>query len=286
MVVAEGAHPVPVDLLTPAEARDLLARRIGTDRVSAAPRVVDEIISRCARLPLALAIVAARAAAHPDFSLAVLADELPSADGHGLDAFAGDDAATDVRAVFSWSCQGLSYAACHLFRLLGLHPGPDLDAAAVASLASVSIAQARLLLAELARANLVTEHAPGRFTIHDLLREFATEHARSLDPEPVLQAAMHRMLDHYLHTAHTAASRLNPRRDAITLHPAQPGVTPEDLLNPGAAMAWFTAEYPVLLAIIERAAATGFSTHARQLPLTLTEFRRDPPALVSRRSAR
>src|SRR5262249_58200005 len=109
----------------------LRARRLGRARVAAEPQAAQEIASRCARLPLAVAIVAARAAAHPGFSLAALAAELPAAPG-GLDGFADADQATDVRAVFSWSYRQLSTAAAGLFRLLGLHPGPDSGQAAAA----------------------------------------------------------------------------------------------------------------------------------------------------------
>ena len=62
LIAGAGAVPLPLDLLNPDEARDLLARRVGVDRIAAEPAAVDEIIERCARLPLALAIVAARAA--------------------------------------------------------------------------------------------------------------------------------------------------------------------------------------------------------------------------------
>jgi len=102
LVAAEGAHPLAVDLLTTAEARELLTRRLGRERVLAEPRAVEEIIARCARLPLALAVVAARAATHRGFTLAVLAAELRDASGR-LDALGSDDASTDVRTAFAGS---------------------------------------------------------------------------------------------------------------------------------------------------------------------------------------
>ena len=104
LVAAEGAYPVSLDLLTPAEASDLLARRLGEARVAGEPDAVGEIIDRCARLPLALAVAAARAAARPGFPLAAIAAELRGATAT-LDPFGGTDLATDVRAVFSWSCR-------------------------------------------------------------------------------------------------------------------------------------------------------------------------------------
>lgn len=102
LVAAEGARPLPLELMPPAEARELIARRIGDARARAEPLAVDRIVARCARLPLALAVVAARAATHPRFALDTVADELHAALG-SLDPFTGTDLATDVRAVLSWS---------------------------------------------------------------------------------------------------------------------------------------------------------------------------------------
>src|SRR5439155_14713459 len=133
---AEGARPLTLDLLTAAEARELLVRRLGSERVEAEPLAVEEIIARCARLPLALSIVASRAATHPAFALTALAGELRDAQGH-LDVFDGGDLETDVRTVFSWSCRRLSPQAARVFRLLGIHPGPDVTMPAAASLAGL-----------------------------------------------------------------------------------------------------------------------------------------------------
>src|SRR5206468_3770889 len=138
------------------------------------PRVVDGIVTRCARLPLALAIVAARAATHPAFPLATLASALLDARG-GLDALSGDDPATDMRAVLSWSYRALGPAAARLFRLLGLHPGPDISAPAAASLVGVPVSRARPVLAELTTVHMLTEHSPGRYALHDVLQAYAAE---------------------------------------------------------------------------------------------------------------
>jgi len=122
-----------------------------------------------------------------------------------------------VRAVFSWSCRLLSEDAARLFALLGLHPGPDVNVAAAASLAAIPPGQAEALLAELAGLHLLSEHSPDRYTSHDLLRAYAAEQARSLVPAADRAAASHRILDHYLHTGHAAARLLKPERDPIDL---------------------------------------------------------------------
>jgi tetratricopeptide (TPR) repeat protein len=272
LVAAEGAHPLTLDLLTDAETRQFLVRRLGEDRVAAEPHAVDEIATRCAGLPLALAIVAARAATHPRFALEALAHELRESRG-GLDAFGGGDATADVRAVFSWSYRALNPDVARVFRLLGLHPGPDVATPAVASLAGVSVGQVRLLLAELAQAHLVTEHVPGRYTFHDLLRVYAAELAHNTDTDDERQTATHRMLDHYLHTGHAAQALLDRHFDRVSLTVPQPNVITEDLTNHEQALAWFAAERSVLLAATLRAAHTNaFATYAWQLAWTIATF--------------
>jgi tetratricopeptide (TPR) repeat protein len=271
LVAADAAHPITLDLFTPGEAHQLLARRLGPDRLAAEPEAVEEIITCCARLPLALAIVAARAATQSHLPLHTLASELRGA-GARLDTLTTDDPATEVRAVFSWSYHALTAEAARLFRLLGLQPGPDISVAAAASLAALSLSRARALLVDLAEAHLIVEPAPGRYTLHDLLRAYATEQANATDTDHERHAATYRMLDHYLHTAHTAARLLGPHRDPLTLTPPQPGSTPEHPADHQQALAWFAAEHPVLLAAVNHAAATGFDTHTWQLAWTLTDF--------------
>lgn len=269
LVAAEGAQPLDLDLLTADEARELLIRRIGRERVSAESHAVDDVISRCAGLPLALAVVAARSM-QSTYPLALLADELRESSGN-LDAFGGDDAVTDVRVVFSWSYQALSHPAARLFRLLGLHPGQDITASAAASLAGVPREQARDLLTELDRAHLVSQQAPGRFELHDLLRAYADELVNSVDADTARRSALHRILDHYLHSA-KAAVLTEAHRDQFATEPAQLGVIPEDFATSSQAMAWFDAEHPALLAAVHRAAATGFTAHVWQLAWTLVDF--------------
>jgi DNA-binding SARP family transcriptional activator/Tfp pilus assembly protein PilF len=271
LVATEGAHPLTLDLLSVAEAHDLLTRRLGAARLAAEPDAVEEIINRCARLPVALAIVAARAVAHPGCSLTRLATELREATGV-LDTLDGGDAVTEMRGVFSWSYRTLRPATARLFRLLGAHPGPDITAPATASLTGLTHDEAKVLLAELTDAHLLTEHTAGRHTLHDLLRAYAIELAHTGEPDQLRHAAEHRMLDHYLHTAHAAALLLASHRDPITLIPARPGVSVEDLADQDSALSWFTAEHPVLLAAVGHAARAGYDSHAWQLAWTMTTF--------------
>jgi DNA-binding SARP family transcriptional activator/tetratricopeptide (TPR) repeat protein len=271
LVAAEGAHSLTLDVLSATEAHELLASRLGTERVARDRGAADELIRLCARLPLALTIAAARAAIRPGFSLTAVAGELREARSH-LDALDPGDTDTSIRAIFSWSCRSLTAPAARMFRLLGVHPGPDISACAAASLAGLAPSQARMVLGELSMASLITEHAPGRFAFHDLLRAYAGEQASIVDGEAPCQAAIHRVLDHYLHTARAAAGLLFPARGAPGADPTCPGAVPEHFVGFEQAWAWLDAEYPVLIAMTTVAVSAGFNAHAWQIPWTLVEF--------------
>ena len=271
LVAAVGAHTVPLDVLSDADGRALLSERLGRARITAEPEVVTELTALCAGLPLALAIVAARAAMRPGLSLATLAAEFRDAAGV-LDVLDGGDALSSVRAALSWSYQQLPAQPARMFRLLSVHPGPDIAAPAAASLAGISLARARQLLDELIRANLLSGNSAGRFAFHDLLRAYAGERASAEDSEPERRAAMHRMLDCYLHSALGADLALFPHGDPVTVGAPQPGARPEEPASAQQAMAWFGAEHRVLLAVAAQAAEHGFDAHAWQLPVVLRTF--------------
>jgi DNA-binding SARP family transcriptional activator/tetratricopeptide (TPR) repeat protein len=260
-----------LDLFTVDEARDLLTRRLGNARVAAEPDAVDDIVGLCARLPLALAVVAGNAASQPGLPLAVLADQLRDA-RQRLDALStGDVPSTDLRAVFSWSYRTLSDQGARLFRLLGMHPGPDTSGAAAASLAAVPVERVWTLLGELTAANLITEHTPGRYTFHDLLRVYASEQAFRHDSDTQRHEAVDRLLDHYVHTATVADQLLNEHRRPVPLAAAQPSVTPERLTDHQQALTWFAAEHAVLIAAIEQA-TTGWYAHVWHLAWTFCDY--------------
>jgi DNA-binding SARP family transcriptional activator len=269
LAAAEEAQLIALDLLTSAEAHDLLSSRLGRQRISTAPAAAAELISLCAGLPLALAIVASRAAVSPGIALAALAAEL-RATGRRLDALRADD--VNVRAAFSWSYGRLGAAAARMFRLLGTHPGPDLTAAAAASLAGARPEVARETLAELCAAGLLAQRAPGRYLLHDLLRVYAADQARAQHSDAERQAAIHRLLDHYLHTAFAGAMIIRPTREHAMLAAPQPGVTPEQLPDEQRAMDWFGAEHQVLIAAAIAAADAGCDLHAWQIPWAMAEF--------------
>jgi DNA-binding SARP family transcriptional activator len=267
LVTAHGARALGLDRLTDDDARRLLATHLGQDR-PATPAVPAELLTCCAGLPLAIGIVAARAATHPDFPLSVLADELRehSAPLDLLDA--GEDP-VNLRAVFSWSCNALSADAVTVFGALGLAPGTDAGLPALASLTALPAARLRAGLRELEQAHLVGQHAPGRYRMHDLVRLYAGERAHHDT------AALLRVIDFYVHTAFAAERVLDPLRVAIAIGSPAPGCVPLELTDEAAATEWLSTEFPNLLAVQRLAAEQGLSASVWHLAWSLnTSFRR------------
>jgi DNA-binding SARP family transcriptional activator/tetratricopeptide (TPR) repeat protein len=263
LVAAEGARTIQLDLPSVAEAGDMLTRRLGEQRTKAEPDAVDQLINACARLPLALAVVAARAELDPTLRLTALVAQLRDTSST-LDAFGSGDPATDVRAVFSWSYRILSGPAARLFRLLSRCPGPDVSPALAASVAGLPLAEVRPLLAELTRAHLLTEPRPGRVGFHELLRAYAMELSDCHDSPAEQGSARHRFLDHLLHTAEAGARLVMPSRLPMELAATFDGVRPEALADRDRALAWFAEERPLLLATMARE-PDGLDRHTWQL---------------------
>ena len=274
LVAAEGASQLSLDVLTSAEAAELLTRRLGRRRTATDPgdaAALAELSALCAGLPIALVVVAARAITRPRLPLAALAAELRMSRNR-LDALSTGDDATDVRSVFSWSYLSLAGPAARMFRLAGLHTGPEISAPAAASLAGVPLAAAGQALRDLTSACLIDEHRPGRFSLHDLIREYAAERARATGTRASRQAALRRVLDHYLHTAEAARTLLERRQAWYTLPERSRGMKPERFAGQPEAVSWVETERPVLIAAIALAARAGFDEHAVRLPMTLPSF--------------
>ncbi|MEU8260382.1 BTAD domain-containing putative transcriptional regulator [Micromonospora sp. NPDC048999] len=268
-LVADGACPVTLDSLPSADARQLLDQRLGPARTAAEPTAVTDIIDSCAGLPLALAIVTARAASYARFPLAALAEELSRQ--RGLDPFDTGETGIGIRTIFSWSYDSLRPPAARMFRLFSLHRGPDLTVPMAASILGATVDRVRPWLVELARAHLITETAPGRYRMHDLLRAYSEECAADTDPSDEPAGPLPRLLDHALHTAWAAARIINPHRDPIELTPVRDGVTVQRLTDHDTALSWFGTERANLLALVRHAADSGFHQHAWQLAWTLID---------------
>lgn len=269
-----ATHDASILTLSPfsdAEAQEALARKVGSRRVANERSVVQDINTFCAGLPLAVAIVAARAATARGRTLADISDELWPEETR-LDAFTLGEPTTDIRAMFSWSYRLLTPHAARLFRLISRHAGPEISLLATANLAGMAAARVRLLLGELCRAQLLTEHRPGRYTSHDLLRLYGCELSNDEECESDRRAALNRLLDHYLHSAHQVQGQLHLLRRQVRLSTAAPDLLSERVSDHDQAMAWFATEQYVLSAMIHKAAHAGFSEHAWQLALSMREF--------------
>jgi tetratricopeptide (TPR) repeat protein len=267
LVSRNGAQRLEIGLLPHADAVELL-RALAADRVDSEPEAAAELAARCCRLPLALRIAAELVASRPDVSLAALVEEMAD-EPRRLDLLgAGGDVGTAVRSVFSWSCRHLDPAAAQAFRLIGLHPGSDLDAHAAAALIGVDAGPARTLLDELTRAHLIHPVGSDHVGMHDLLRAYARELARSEAGEH-RQAAISRLLDHYLRTATAAMDTLYPTE--ATRRPALPRtegiLAPVD--SPDAARRWLDRERATMVDIAAHAADHGHPGHATALAFTV-----------------
>jgi DNA-binding SARP family transcriptional activator len=269
LVAAEGARPLPLDVLSLTEATELLAARLGEERIAAEPAAAAELIRQSAGLPLALSVTCARAITRPGLSLADLAAELCDARVR-LDVLDAGDVTTDLRAVFSWSYERLSEAAARMFRLLGVHPGPDVSAPAAASLAGVPLAQARAALAELTRASLLAEDTAGRFVFHDLLRAYAAERVGATHGGDEPDVALRRLLDYYLRSACAGARRMYPSMRQIAPPAGLAGVVAEEFGTYEQALAWFVAEQRVLLAAVTVAGERAEDSYCWQLARSCT----------------
>jgi tetratricopeptide (TPR) repeat protein len=252
LVARDGAHRIDLDLLPEPEAVTLLRTLIGP-RAAADPAATAELAACCAGLPLALRIAAQLALREPALPnlVADLREERRRLD---LLDTAGDPRAA-IRSVFSWSHRQLSSRAAHSFALLGLHPGQDLDAPALAALGDIPLGEAREVILELARAHLAEKSTVDTYRMHDLLRAYAAEHGASVDGR---HAALSRLFDHYRDTAAAATGTLFPHDS--------PHRTDE---SPEAAASWLEAQRANLVAVAVHAARHGWPRHSVDLSAAL-----------------
>lgn len=249
LVARDGARRLDLDLLPADAALDLLRRLIGP-RVDAEPDAARRLAEQCARLPLALRVAAELAVSHRGGTLGELVAEL-GLQARKLDLLAaGGDPMTAVRAVFSWSYKQLPEQGALAFRLLGLHPGRDIDGFAAAALLGTTPAHAREVLASLAGGHLLDEQ-DGRYRMHDLLRAYARELVLASESD----TATTRLIDHYVHAASLAMDvAVEYEKDR------RPRVTPPETASPAfadvaAANAWLDAERANLTAIAPHGSA-------------------------------
>jgi DNA-binding SARP family transcriptional activator/tetratricopeptide (TPR) repeat protein len=269
LVARDGARRLDLDVLPMPDAVSLLRTLIG-DRVDAEPAAAAALAAQCGRLPLAMRVAAELAVARRAASLASLAADLADQQGR-LDLLqAGGDARTAVRAVFSWSLRHLDPGAVRAFRLLGSHPGPDLEPGAAAALTGTSLDQAGQVLGRLTRAHLIQATGAGRYAMHDLLRDYARELAAAEGDEQ--RAGLTRLLDYYLQAAAEAMDALYPAESNQRPEHAAPGDGVRRLAEPDTARTWLAAELSCLVTAVAYAAAQGWPDHAIGLAATIFRY--------------
>jgi DNA-binding SARP family transcriptional activator len=270
LVARDGAARLTLGPLAQDEATLLLGTILGSARVRAEPQAAADIAARCCHLPLALRIAADRAVSNPRLALSDLAGQL--AVGDRLDMLdASEDEATAIRAVFSWSYKAIAPGAARMFRLLGLHTGPDIGVPA-AALAGIGEAEAGRLLGLLAGAHLIEESLPGRYRLHDLLRAYATERVQADENPEGRRSALRRVVIWYLHTADRADGLLVPGRRHACIGSAPPGCEPLAPSGYEQALAWCDAEYANLTAAARLATETGQDDIAWKFPVAMRGF--------------
>ena len=292
LVARHGARRLDLDLLPLDDAVALLRALIG-GRVDADPAAAATLAEQCARLPLALRVAAEFAATRPALDVAQLVVQL-TGERHRLDLLeAGGDPRTAVRTVFSWSYRQLPAGAARAFRLIGLHPGPDLDAYAVAALTGGTLTEADDVLSLLARGHLVHPARPGRYGMHDLLRSYAAHLTAGQDTAAYLTAGQHsaarqaagpgngagegqvaltRLYDYYLAAAAVAMDTLVPAERGRRPCLPPPATPVPELASSAAARAWLDAERPILLTMAAHAAARGWPGHATRLSAIVCRY--------------
>ena len=268
--VRNGARRLTLGPLAEADAVALLSTVTTGYRAADDAGELAELARLCARLPLALRIAAERAASRPRMGLEALIRTLRD-ESRLWEALSTDDEeeANAVRTVFAWSYRALTAEAARLFRLLGLHPGPDFGAEAAAALAGIGLNRARHLLDVLAGAHLLEQSPVDRYAFHDLLRAYATDQVQDEEAEESRTAALRRVLAWYLHSADAAQTWLNPQEPHIPLDPPDNDIRPADFSDYEEAMRWYERERANLLAATRSAETAGLDRTAWQLPAVL-----------------
>ncbi|TYK52786.1 tetratricopeptide repeat protein [Actinomadura decatromicini] len=262
-LVVDGARFLDVPPLGTRGALELLERLIGPDRIGAEREQARSLVALCGTLPLAVCASGARLAARRRWPIARAVAELDD-EARRLAALRAGEDDISVDAVFNASYQALDEPHARAYRLLSVHPGPDLGLAAAASLLDRGAEAARELLQGLVEASLLLEDADERYRFHDLVRLHARDKAREPGAEPERAAAFARLADWYLTTAVAADLALLPGR--WHLGPRYGAVRREDVFpDRREAVDWLEREHQNLSAVARAAHDGGLHAMAWQL---------------------
>jgi tetratricopeptide (TPR) repeat protein/transcriptional regulator with XRE-family HTH domain len=270
LTALNDAAVISLDTLAPQEAAALLTRLAGRPEFQPGDAAVAEIIRLCGYLPLAIGLIASQLRHHPAQTAESVAASLAAATDR-MELMRAEN--LSVAAAFDLSYTDLTDGQQRLFRRLGLIPGPSFDAYAVAALDGTSPGKARLQLDELYDQHLISEPAPGRYELHDLLREHARSMAAGAGAAADSEAATGRLLDYYMHTALAADQYFVIRASTYRRPlPDSPSARTPDLSTLRQAAAWLEAERANLHAAADYAAARGWPRHAIAIPAAMSGF--------------
>ncbi len=271
LTALEDSAVISLGTLTPAEAVALLAQLAGRSDLGSEAGPAGDIARLCGYLPLAIGMLARQLQHHPARTSAELAASLAAARDR-LAVMRAEN--LSVAAAFDLSYTDLSEAQQRLFRRLGLTPGADIDAYAVAALDDTSLESARGQLDQLYDHHLITEPAPGRYLLHDLLREYARALAATDDTEDSHIAAG-RLVNYYAHVAAAASRHIATWTTAGgRLPPTSPPASAPQLATSSEAAAWLESERPNLHAAVNYAATSKMPLHAITIATAMGGFLR------------
>ena len=258
-----SAEVLSLDTLPPDDAVALFRAVVGPDRCEAEPATVVEAVKLCGHLPLAISIAAARLRTRPQWTVADLVERL--ADDHRRTRLLQSED-RGVTAAFALSYQHLADAEQRMFRLLGVHPGSDIDVFAAAALAGLTVDEAENLLDALCDMHLLIPHLPGRYRLHDLVRDFARAGVEAEEPASQRSAALDRLLDYYLHVTQIATELDAPGRPSLGAGPRYRPTAVPRLTKTSEIRSWVDAEFANLLAVARLAAQHRAGEAGWQLP--------------------
>ncbi|HEX8867507.1 MAG TPA: BTAD domain-containing putative transcriptional regulator [Lentzea sp.] len=271
LVAVNDARLLRLGVLPLGQAVQLLENVIGAESARAEPDAVAELARLCACLPLALRIAASLLVSEPHLRVRELVDRL-STESRLAALEIGDDPEAAVRAAFDLSYTALTAEQQRMFRVLGLAPRADFTPMSAGALLGVPSGRALDLLRALARAHLVEEHAPQRFSQHDLLRLHARERALAEESDVELRACVVRFLDHHLHSLDNAERVLNPHASDKTLTQRDPVVETVGFDDKDSALTWCRHEHELLVDLCKSALAQGNLDHAWKLPYSMLAY--------------
>jgi tetratricopeptide (TPR) repeat protein len=271
LAVSHAASNVRLDVLDGDEAKALLAGMLGADVVREQSAAADELTALCAHLPLALRIAAANLLSRPEITIDSYVEELRAGNRLAALTVEGDERVA-VHAAFDLSYAALKPELAQLFRLLSITPGTDITPDVAAALGGLTTQDARRRLDRLATANLVDNHAPGRYQFHDLLRDYAAERLAFEDDPAESEQAFRRLLDWAIRSVDNATDALKNTLMRLPRPPTASDVTPQTFVAPDDALAWLDTERANLVALVVHATDCEPSADCWQLADALRRY--------------